>query len=211
MSKSGPCPIWVSFGVDLSLSHANRFLVLISTWQLQMLWRSHVPQNVEPPYFSLFLPTVSMDIYWEIGLQEHYSSSPKLNLLSKTCEMSHRMYKFSLCTNHWRILNSTCIHVQTVILLVLLCCVLKVLIHKSFLWNEWTTSFIDWVQTDCPGYIIAKEHIDRVLRKRNECWSVPGKKRSILKNKPNKTQIQAYWHFINNHLTSPLINFCQKF
>lgn len=110
MSKSRPCPIWVSFGVDLSLSHANRFLVLISTWQLQMLWRSHVPQNVEPPYFSLFLPTVSMDIYWEIGLQEHYSSSPKLNLFEKTCEMSHRMYKFSLCTNHWRILNSTCIH-----------------------------------------------------------------------------------------------------
>lgn len=48
---------------------------------------------------------------------------------------------------------------QTVILLFLLCCVLKVLIHKSFLWNEWTTSFIDQVRTDCPGYIIAKSNI----------------------------------------------------
>lgn len=66
--------------------------------------------------------------------------------------------------------------VQTDILLVLLCCVLKVLIHKSFLRNEWMTSFIDQVQTYCLGYIIAKEHIARVLQKGNECWSVHGKK-----------------------------------
>lgn len=56
VTKSGLFPIWTSFGADLSLSHANRLLVLISTWQLQMLWTSCVPENEEPPLFHYFSP-----------------------------------------------------------------------------------------------------------------------------------------------------------